>query len=69
MTDAVPDTFIRLMHENDVPRVLDIWRQIGLHEGLETIQSFMQVDPQGFYVCVNQQTGKITQVPVCVHNQ
>lgn len=41
---------VRRMEVSDVPQVLEIWKSIGLHEGTQTIQSFMAVDPQGFAV-------------------
>ena len=53
-----PPHLIRQMEEKDIPEVAEVWRLIGLHEGIETIRSFMQVDPQGFAVAVNQETGK-----------
>src|SRR6185312_9823649 len=43
-----PKHVIRVMKEEDISQVLEIWRIIGLHEGTQTIQSFMKVDPEGF---------------------
>lgn len=55
-----PKHVIRLMKEEDISQVLEIWRLIGLHEGTQTIQSFMKVDPEGFAVAVNEETGAFT---------
>lgn len=49
---------LRLMKLEDVPEVLDVWKSIGLHEGTHTIQSFMSVDPEGFIVAEDEETGK-----------
>lgn len=46
------------MEEKDIHEVAEVWRLIGLHEGIETIRSFMHVDPEGFAVAVNEKTGK-----------
>lgn len=48
----VPKFRVRRMRVDDVPQVLQIWADNGLHEGTHTIQSFMQVDPAGFIVAV-----------------
>lgn len=52
-----PAHLIRQMHEQDIEEVAEVWRLIGLHEGIQTIRSFMQVDPSGFAVAVSQETG------------
>lgn len=53
-----PQYKLRLMREEDVPEALDVWRSIGLHEGTCTIQSFMSVDPEGFIVAEDEETGE-----------
>ena len=53
-----PPHHIRLMTCEDVHEVLNVWKTIGLHEGTRTIHSFMKVDPNGFYVCVSDETGE-----------
>lgn len=45
------------MKQEDVEEVIEIWGLIGLHESLETIETFMQIDPEGFAVAVTQETG------------
>ena len=45
------------MTEEDVPQVLQIWGDNNLHEGTYTIQSFLRVDPEGFVVAVEDETG------------
>ena len=54
-----PSVAVRRMKEEDVDQVLKLWTEIGLHEGTQTIQSFMSVDPEGFAVAVDKQSGKI----------
>ena len=41
---------VRQMTINDVNTVLEIWAKNNLHEGTQTIQSFMIQDPEGFIV-------------------
>ena len=48
------------MEKRDIAEVADVWRLIGLHEAVETIATFMQVDPDGFAVAVSQETGECT---------
>ncbi|CAG2177492.1 unnamed protein product, partial [Oppiella nova] len=45
------------MTADDVPQVLQIWADNNLHEGTHTIQSFLNVDPEGFVVAVDDSTG------------
>lgn len=52
-----PPHHIRRMVKWDVPEVLEVWKEIGLHEGTHTIESFLEVDPQGFYVAVSDENG------------
>ena len=46
------------MKVEDIAEVLDIWKSIGLYEETRTIQSFMSVDPEGFIVAEDEETGK-----------
>lgn len=57
----VPRTSIRVMTDADVAAAYHIWNTIGLHEGRQTIYSFRSVDPDGFVVCVNDETGAYLQ--------
>ncbi|OTF76728.1 GNAT family acetyltransferase-like protein, partial [Euroglyphus maynei] len=41
---------VRQMTIEDVTTVLEIWAKNNLHEGTQTIQSFMVQDPEGFIV-------------------
>ncbi|XP_075678268.1 holothin acyltransferase-like isoform X2 [Dermatophagoides pteronyssinus] len=41
---------VRQMTINDINTVLGIWAKNNLHEGTQTIQSFMIQDPEGFIV-------------------
>ena len=59
-----PSVIVRRMKEEDVDQVLKLWTEIGLHEGTQTIQSFMSVDPEGFAVAVDKQSGKINMEKV-----
>lgn len=53
--NPMPQFRIRRMHETDVSQVLEIWAENNLHEGTGTIQSFLRVDPNGFYVAVEME--------------
>lgn len=52
-----PPYEIRLMSDNDIDEVLDIWKEIGLYEGKHSIQTFKKIDNKGFYVAVNLEDG------------
>lgn len=43
---------VRQMKVDDVEAVLEIWALNNLHEGTNTIQSFMVQDSEGFVVAV-----------------
>lgn len=49
---------IRYMETWDVPEVLEVWKEIGLYEGTHTIDSFLKIDPKGFFVAVLDHDGK-----------
>lgn len=49
---TMPKYRIRRMRMEDVEEVLKIWAENDLHEGIDTIQSFMRADPHGFVVAV-----------------
>lgn len=51
---------VRPMQLSDVNAVLDLWKTYELYEGKHTIQTFMALDPQGFWVAEEQQTGTCT---------
>lgn len=50
---------VRLMREEDVDGVLGVWTSVGLHEGTHSISSHFQIDPQGFFVAVHEETGQL----------
>ena len=52
-----PVFYVRKMIEDDVNEVLEIWGENDLHEGTETIKSFSKVDPDGFWVAVDDAHG------------
>jgi hypothetical protein len=57
---SAPKYHIRNMTDNDVQQVLKIWGENGLHEGTHTIQSFLKVDPNGFIVAVDDESGMLS---------
>lgn len=65
-----PKYYIRNMTSDDVQQVLEIWRENGLHEGTHTIQSFLKVDPKGFIVAVDEETGMLSKLSIVyiLHN-
>ena len=61
-TGITPDGIkyhVRRMKFEDIDEVLKVWKEIGLYEGTNTIQSFLTIDPEGFYVAVNEKDGKL----------
>ena len=58
-SEVKKDEFVvRKMTREDVEQVLEVWREIGLHEGTQTIYSFMAVDPDGFAVAEQKDNGQ-----------
>ena len=57
-----PVFYVRKMIEDDVNEVLEIWGENDLHEGTETIKSFLKVDPDGFWVAVDDAHGMSVEV-------
>ncbi|XP_054717078.1 uncharacterized protein F36G3.2-like [Uloborus diversus] len=49
---------VRPMTWNDIPQVLEIWRDSGLSEGTHTIQTWFRFDPDGFFI-VADDSGEI----------
>lgn len=43
----------------DINTCLDIWRENGLNEGYLTVVSSFKADPEGFYVAIDDETGKL----------
>ncbi|XP_054706277.1 uncharacterized protein LOC129216146 [Uloborus diversus] len=43
---------VRLMQKEDIPQALDIWRETGNQEGTDRLYTWLEVDPEGFYVAV-----------------
>ncbi|CAL1288341.1 unnamed protein product [Larinioides sclopetarius] len=41
---------VRCMTWDDVPQVVEIWKDTGLAEGTHTVHTFFRFDPDGFYV-------------------
>jgi ribosomal protein S18 acetylase RimI-like enzyme len=61
-----PKHHIRNMTDNDVQQVLNIWGENGLHEGTHTIQSFLKVDPNGFIVAVDDESGMLSVLSLII---
>ena len=57
MEDGISNSFpryhIRKMLPQDTSQAVDIFGQHGLHEGRHSVVNFLQIDPDGFYVAVN----------------
>ena len=52
MATEVPEYEIRLMKREEIPDVLDLWRETGLSEGTHSVETWFEYDPEGFYVAV-----------------
>ncbi|XP_054724322.1 uncharacterized protein LOC129234318 [Uloborus diversus] len=44
---------VRHMGIADIPQVLDLWRESGLHHTPQSLSTWLEVDPYGFYVAVS----------------
>lgn len=47
----------RPMFWDDIPQVVEIWRDTGLAEGTQSVHSWYRFDPDGFYVVESDQGG------------
>lgn len=54
MTSEVPEFEIRLMKREEIPQVLDLWRETNLSEGTYSIDTWYEYDPEGFYAAVTK---------------
>ncbi|XP_035215507.1 uncharacterized protein LOC118189073 [Stegodyphus dumicola] len=52
MASQLPDYSIRPMEKEEIPEVLDIWRETKLSEGTHSLDTWFSYDPEGFYVAV-----------------
>lgn len=43
---------IRLMQDNEIDEVLNIWLEHGLYEARSTIRTFKEIDSNAFWVAV-----------------
>ncbi|GBM05663.1 hypothetical protein AVEN_175523-1 [Araneus ventricosus] len=61
---------VRRMTWDDVPQVVEIWKDTGLAEGTHTVHTFFRFDPDGFYV-VATDTGEVlgTCAAVILHSK
>ena len=61
MTSETPEYEIRLMKKEEIPQVLDLWRETNLSEGTYSIDTWYEYDPEGFYVAVTTD-GKLLSI-------
>ncbi|XP_055930946.1 uncharacterized protein LOC129961208 isoform X2 [Argiope bruennichi] len=52
MAREVPNYTIRPMKREEIPDVLQLWRETGLAEGTYSLDTWFAHDPDGFYVAV-----------------
>ncbi|GFQ90605.1 acetyltransf_18 domain-containing protein [Trichonephila clavata] len=45
---------IRTMREEDISQLMNLRRQLGIHDATSSVQSWMAVDPEGIKVAVNE---------------
>ncbi|XP_054706276.1 uncharacterized protein LOC129216144 [Uloborus diversus] len=50
----VPDYVIRPMKREEIPAVLDLWRETCLSEGTYSLDTWFEYDPEGFYVAATE---------------
>ena len=53
ISNSSPRFHIRKMLPQETSQAVDIFGQHGLHEGRHSVVSFLQIDPNAFYVAVN----------------
>ncbi|KAG8183637.1 hypothetical protein JTE90_005625 [Oedothorax gibbosus] len=49
------DAVVRKMRWEDVPQVVDMWRETGLAEGTHTLHTWYRFDPDGFWVVATEE--------------
>lgn len=54
MAEELPEYEIRLMKKEDIPQVLDLWRETGFLEGTHSVDTWFEYDPEGFYVAATK---------------
>ncbi|GBM15843.1 hypothetical protein AVEN_49487-1, partial [Araneus ventricosus] len=52
MAGEIPHYIIRPMKREEIPDVLQLWRETGLAEGTYSLDTWFAHDPDGFYVAV-----------------
>lgn len=50
---------IRNMTRKDIPQVLTVWSQHGLDEAVETVETFLTLDPGAFFVAEIDDSGRL----------
>lgn len=51
----VPEYTIRTMRKEEIPQALDLWRETGLSEGVHSVDTWYEYDPEGFYVAATDE--------------
>ena len=54
-----PKFKVRKMTKDDAQEALEVFASHDLHEGKDSVMTFLEVDPDGFYVAVNEEDGMI----------
>ncbi|KAG8177113.1 hypothetical protein JTE90_008222 [Oedothorax gibbosus] len=52
MANEIPNYTIRPMRRDEIPDVLELWRDTGLSEGTHSLDTWYSHDPEGFFVAV-----------------
>ncbi|GBO24377.1 hypothetical protein AVEN_185178-1, partial [Araneus ventricosus] len=64
MAGEIPHYIIRPMKREEIPDVLQLWRETGLAEGTYSLDTWFAHDPDGFYVAVTDD-GKFYLKNIC----
>ncbi|XP_037564476.1 uncharacterized protein LOC119444022 isoform X1 [Dermacentor silvarum] len=57
---------IRHMRPDELKQAMDIWKERGLKASENSVSTFYQVDPEGFFVTVDTRTGRVVATCACV---
>lgn len=67
MAAEVPEYEIRLMKREELPQVLDLWRETHLSEGTFSLDTWYEYDPEGFYVAVTTDGKLFHNIYTCIY--
>ncbi|XP_015915055.2 uncharacterized protein [Parasteatoda tepidariorum] len=60
---------VRVMQREDIPQVLEVWKETKLQEGTQTLYTWFEVDPEAFYIAVTESGEVIGVCSGLIHHE